>query len=216
MLQSPLIKGGLLTQSGAVDSFDPLGLVCGLSAADLRKLQEAECKHARLAMLAAIGWPIQEMAHPQLAAWTHGSNMLAEKGMSPSLLNGGLEQVGMAPALSLAVFVGSVLEMNELRARQRFGIDSIVAMLISGIFAARGDDDAHLDGPAPRQPGQLVISENFNAFGKMTPEQKRAATEAELLNGRLAMLAVTCYVTEEAIFRQPIVHITPALFEPLF
>ena len=40
--------------------------------------------------------------------------------------------------------------------------------------------------------------------------------EKELLNGRLAMIAVACYVMEEALFNMPVVRYTPDLFEPLF
>ena len=40
--------------------------------------------------------------------------------------------------------------------------------------------------------------------------------EAELLNGRLAMIAVTSYVIIEALFDLPVIRFTPDLFEPLF
>ena len=39
--------------------------------------------------------------------------------------------------------------------------------------------------------------------------------EKELLNGRLAMLAVTAYVLEEVVFQTPVVRYTPELFRPL-
>ena len=39
--------------------------------------------------------------------------------------------------------------------------------------------------------------------------------EAELLNGRLAMLAVTAYVAIEFGFDQSVVSFTPDLFQPL-
>ena len=40
--------------------------------------------------------------------------------------------------------------------------------------------------------------------------------KAEMLNGRLAMLAVTTYVLEEFICGQPITQITPQLFTPIY
>jgi Chlorophyll A-B binding protein len=45
--------------------FDPLGIV--KSKEQLFILREAEIKHARIAMLAAIGWPVSELCHYTLA-----------------------------------------------------------------------------------------------------------------------------------------------------
>ena len=39
--------------------------------------------------------------------------------------------------------------------------------------------------------------------------------ERELLNGRVAMLAVASYVATEFVTRMPVVKATPLLFEPL-
>ena len=47
--------------------------------------REAEVKHARLAMLAAFGWPISEV--------TNFGKLLTSDGRAPSLLNGGLGEV---------------------------------------------------------------------------------------------------------------------------
>ena len=75
--------------------FDPLGL-----ADEPKKLawyREAEVKHARLAMLAAAGWPLSEKLNlnPDLLV----------NGRAPSLLNGGLGNINTlywAAALGLA------------------------------------------------------------------------------------------------------------------
>jgi hypothetical protein len=40
--------------------------------------------------------------------------------------------------------------------------------------------------------------------------------EAELLNGRLAMIAITAYVAIEFAFDEPVIRFTPDLFMPLF
>jgi hypothetical protein len=45
--------------------FDPLGIV--KTKKQLFALREAEIKHARIAMLAAIGWPSSELCHYTLA-----------------------------------------------------------------------------------------------------------------------------------------------------
>merc|ERR1719158_1296822 len=87
--------------------FDPLGLAnfdlnLG-SATDKSRsaalvLRDAELKHRRLAMLAAVAWPLQEKLNPYLAARFHLPNLVAEAGgRSPSVLNGGLEQ-GIIPS----------------------------------------------------------------------------------------------------------------------
>jgi len=65
------------THAGDV-GFDPLGLSEKL---DLYTMMEAETRHARLAMLAVVGWPLSELFGPNFML--HGPNHLA-----PSVLNG--------------------------------------------------------------------------------------------------------------------------------
>ena len=48
-----------------MQGFDPLGIV--KSKEQLFLLREAEIKHARIAMLAAIGWPVSELCHYTIA-----------------------------------------------------------------------------------------------------------------------------------------------------
>jgi len=64
-------------------SFDPLQIAD--SPDKLAWYREAEVKHARLAMLAAFGWPVSEL--------TNFGNLLTKDGRAPSLLNGGLGNV---------------------------------------------------------------------------------------------------------------------------
>merc|ERR1711871_33910 len=56
-------------------------------------MRESEIKHARLAMLAAVGWPLAELFSP--------SSLSASAGRAPSLFNGGL--FDYPPFLLLAV-----------------------------------------------------------------------------------------------------------------
>jgi hypothetical protein len=72
--------------------FDPLGLSEKL---DFYAMQESEVRHSRLAMLAAIGWPMSELLAP---SW-----MLQDNGCAPSVLNG----VNPLSFLAIAGFLGA-------------------------------------------------------------------------------------------------------------
>merc|ERR1719460_2513622 len=78
-------------------NFDPLMIAD--SPDKLAWYREAEVKHARLAMLAAFGWPISEI--------TNFGGLLNGDGRAPSLLNGGLGNVNgvyWAAVVGLAVY----------------------------------------------------------------------------------------------------------------
>merc|ERR1719450_2031363 len=64
-------------------NFDPLQLAD--NSGKLAFYREAEIKHARLAMLAAFGWPVSEILN--------FGKLLTSDGRAPSLLNGGLGEV---------------------------------------------------------------------------------------------------------------------------
>jgi len=65
--------------------FDPLGIATNPDS--LAWYREAEVKHARLAMLAAFGWPVSEI--------TNFGGLLNGDGRAPSLLNGGLGNINV-------------------------------------------------------------------------------------------------------------------------
>merc|ERR1719269_72122 len=78
-------------------NFDPL--MISDNAEKLAWYREAEIKHARLAMLAAFGWPISEI--------TNFGNLLTADGRAPSLLNGGLGEINSvywAAVVGVAVY----------------------------------------------------------------------------------------------------------------
>merc|ERR1719478_1938976 len=77
--------------------FDPLQIAD--SSEKLAWYREAEIKHARLAMLAAFGWPVSEI--------TNFGKLLTKDGRAPSLLNGGLGEVNgiyWAAVAGLAIY----------------------------------------------------------------------------------------------------------------
>ena len=78
-------------------NFDPLMIAD--TPEKLAWYREAEVKHARLAMLAAFGWPVSEIAN--------FGNLLTKDGRAPSLLNGGLGNVNgvyWAAVVGLAIY----------------------------------------------------------------------------------------------------------------
>lgn len=71
--------------------FDPFNLASNPTT--LLKYRNSELKHARLAMLAAVGWPLAELFHSDLAGAWHLPNALNVNDRVPSILNGGLGNV---------------------------------------------------------------------------------------------------------------------------
>merc|ERR1712127_886282 len=160
--------------------FDPLGLAnfdllldSGIdkqrsAALVLRDYRDAELKHGRLAMLAAVAWPLQEKLNPLLAARFHMPNLVAETGgLSPSVLNGGLEQ-GIIPSavVTFAVLV-SLVEAQGLRIKKAQGEAWMPGDYTTARIAERGS------------PQFLSLQ------------------EGEIWNSRIAILAVLAYVVQE-------------------
>lgn len=72
--------------------------------------REAELKHGRLAMLAAIAYPVQETINPILSQYLHLPSTLSFGLLSPSLVNGGL-----TPTTLLYFFgLGAAIELLKL------------------------------------------------------------------------------------------------------
>merc|ERR1711939_508973 len=122
---------------------------------------EAEVKHARLAMLAAFGWPVSEV--------TNFGNLLNGDGRAPSLLNGGLGNVN---GLYWAAVVGLAVYWEG-----------------QGLDKQFGKKDDYL-------PGML----GFDPLGM----DSQGMRNAEITNGRVAMIAITAFALEEAITKAPI------------
>ena len=72
--------------------FDPLGFT---EQYDLYTMQESELRHARLAMLAVVGWPLSELVAPD---W------MLQDGRAPSVLNG----VNPVSFLTIAAVFGAL------------------------------------------------------------------------------------------------------------
>merc|ERR1711966_483184 len=88
----------------------------------MRDYRDAELKHGRFAMLAAVAWPLQEKLNPLLAAKFHVPNLVAETGgLSPSVLNGGLEQSIIPSTIVTFLALASFIELQGIRVKKEQG-----------------------------------------------------------------------------------------------
>ena len=168
--------------------FDPLGF--SSSKNTLLWMREAELKHSRLAMLAAVGWPISELWHKQIADVFGLESILAGKSgsLAPSLLNGGLSSVYATGMLVMSIIIAGLLEGQ--------------AMNKGDIFWANEKSADYTPGNYGFDPLNL-----YKIRG-----DKKTMEETEIKNGRLAMLAISYYAFSEFLTKTPVVEQTPFLF----
>lgn len=154
--------------------FDPLGFSSTLE--DVQKYREAELKHSRLAMLAAIGWPVSELYDGAIASnYDLPVTTLLDDGRAPALLNGNLSTVspyywGFVIGLAAAIDIYGITQ-------RRWWTPSI-------------DEDVPPVGGI-----------QFDPFGLYSPY----TAAAEIKHGRVAMLAVSIFALQEYVTQQPIV-----------
>jgi hypothetical protein len=165
--------------------FDPLGFAT--SEADLMNYREAEVKHARLAMLAAAGWPLSEVFDKKIAVILGMNPLLDAADRAPSLLNGGLGKV--SPIYWIAC------------------IGAAAAVEFYGINKSKINYDENYF------PGNLGF-DPFGVYPKDEAGQQRMQL-AEIKNGRLAMIAIFAFAIQEFVSKQGIVDETPFFFFPL-
>ena len=182
--------------------FDPLNFAS--TPERLSYHREAEIKHARLAMLAAAGWPLSEVYDARITDWLNGAFVgwnlvpgLLSDGSDrvPSALNGGLDGVspyfwGFCLGIAAAIDVRGI---NDSRSRDDGGVDD--------------DDDAYLPGDYGFDPLGLYPSD---------ADGRRRMELAEIKHGRLGMIAITGYALQEYATGSGVIDETPAFFRPLF
>merc|ERR1719171_1459972 len=175
--------------------FDPLGLFGADPFAlgwDKKFYREAELKHARLGMLAAVAYPVQEKLEPILAKAFNLPDELKETlGRSPSIVNGGLEQ-GEIPLTVVAFLLGgAIVEYLTDKLKKEQGADYVPGDVGLPYVAAGGvKQGANLEQQAIRQLQELQV-------------------------GRLAMVAVLVYVIEESVSQTSVLRETAAIFGEL-
>jgi len=186
-----------LTRPEALDSlprvlpgdygFDPLGLAS--TPENLLNYRDAEIKHGRIAMLAALGWPISELLDGKLAKMFHLTDIIAQNyGKAPSILNGGLEKVPVGFWLVALGFTAAI------EARQ--------SEIITAADKA-GKRSSYLPGDFGFDP--------LNVFPKDEAARKKFL-DAETNNGRLAMLAIVGFAVQEAFTHIAVIKETPGFF----
>lgn len=164
--------------------FDPLGLA--KNKEQLWEYREAEIKHARLAMLAAIGWPVSELLDRDIADFFQAPAMLDDGDRVPTVLNGGLGNISPQ-------FWGFCL-----------GLSAAIDMY--GLAKARRADPDYF-------PGNLGFDPfNFYTDDKLVQERLKLA---EIKHGRTAMVGVLGYIVEEYMTKMAVVDDTPVFFQPL-
>ncbi|KAK7247858.1 light-harvesting complex protein [Aureococcus anophagefferens] len=175
--------------------FDPLGVAAidVFSSDDddylrVKNYRDAELRHGRLAMLAAAAWPVQELVHPWLNKALDAPNLLSD-GRSPSVLNGGLGDGPIPLALAFTAIMAGLLDIRAIDIKERTGYDKWIP------------------GDYGFDPLNIVKGASPVAFKNMQAK--------EINNGRLAMVAVACYVAQEAATGEPIVALSEGLFTPI-
>lgn len=163
---------GLVGEVAPTGYFDPLGLATGKDAATLRLYREAEIKHGRVAMLAAVGLLTQEISKNPL-----GIDGPAIRHFD--LVDAQFPEFGELFILLCAFIEGwSIVNKWEPRSQTRN----------LNRFAHLRDDV---------EPGDFGW-DPLDWFPK-DPKEQDAIRTKELQNGRLAMLGVAGIVVQELI-----------------
>lgn len=200
MMAPTVLDGSMAGDFG----FDPLGFAD--SPENLMLYREAEIKHARLAMLAAAGWPIAELVQPDLAKNFGLPSLLANEARSPSVLNGGL---GQTPVLLFVLAAFATIGFVEGTTLNQQYISPSNFEDRPKVFATKKEMGVK-PGIFGFDPFNLYQFFGADEFGKFEMET------AEIKNGRLAMLGITGFAVQEAVFHTPVVSQTPLFFTPFF
>jgi hypothetical protein len=201
--------------------FDPLGFATSIEK--LRIYKEAELKHGRLAMLAALGWPVAEELNgpiskalglqstliPSPISVIGGDNIAGEfLSRNPSILNGGLGAISPAYWIGVLAF-GAATELYATKIQRRAGFRNTLAAL--GVEDLTGVD---IDGDGQVGEPKMLAADNylpgdlgFDPLGlyKGNDKHKTDLQLKEVNNGRLAMIAITGYAFNEAATKLSVV-----------
>lgn len=177
------------THAGDI-GFDPLGLS---ESNDLYTMMEAEIRHARLAMLAVVGWPLSEMNAPD---WMlHGPNHLA-----PSVLNG-FDPLSFISVAAILGGFGYFEYKTSLRRVDNTELGKKHKEDMANVWKYGVPGDYNFD------PLGL-----YNMFGD-SADARKGIREMEIAHGRAAMLGITSFAAWEALTGHPVIE-NSLFFEP--
>lgn len=140
--------------------------------------KESELKHSRIAILAVIGRLTAESIHPNLALILHIDNLLVNKEMVPSLLNGGLNNIKPIFSIFTLLYI-SLIELIYLI--ETFDITN-KKEYINNIF------------------------DPLNIYNNKSTIEKNKILNIELNFGRISMLLSTWFTYYEFITKQSIIN----------
>lgn len=174
-------------------------------AANLAWMRESELKHARLAMLAAAGWPMAELYSGDFLHGSGGTN-----GRAPSLFNGHLLEY-----LPFLIIIFGPIFYFELTARGKSDADRL------GFGGAYAFGDGEYFDPmglaGTQQPEGAFPFDSFMASKTPIDALPNAKDMdkmklAEIKNGRVAMMGITGMAVQECLYGNPVVDQTPFFF----
>eukprot|EP00558_Chaetoceros_sp_UNC1202_P004547 CAMPEP_0197235750 /NCGR_PEP_ID=MMETSP1429-20130617/3098_1 /TAXON_ID=49237 /ORGANISM="Chaetoceros sp., Strain UNC1202" /LENGTH=382 /DNA_ID=CAMNT_0042694419 /DNA_START=38 /DNA_END=1186 /DNA_ORIENTATION=+ len=177
------------THAGDV-GFDPLGLSENL---DMYTMMEAEVRHARLAMLAVVGWPLAELVGPNFML--HGPNHI-----TPSVLNG-FDPLSFIAVAAIFGGFGYFEYKTSLRRVDDTKIGKKHAEDMANVWKYGVPGDYNFD-PL-----------NFYSLFGDTADGRKAMRELEISHGRWAMAGITGFAALEALTGHQIVE-NNMFFEP--
>jgi len=164
--------------------FDPFGFAENKER--LTEMREAEVKHARLAMLAAAGWPLSELWDKKIAMMLDLPPLLdATTGRVPSVLNGGLGKVSPVYWIGCLALAGAC---------EAYG----------GIVASKKEGYC---------PGNFGF-DPFGLYPKDVAGQEQRQL-SEIKHGRLAMIAITAFAAQEFVDHTAVVDHAALFFKPI-
>jgi len=173
-----VLKAGQVAPLGF---FDPFGFSARLDDGALLYYREAEIKHGRVCMLAALGIVVGEMYHPLFGG---NIDVASTKVFTQVPLN------DLWPIAFLQFIVAAAFE--EIRTNK----GNLLGTAIGGIVPNEVKTE-NFGAKADRLPGDL----GFDPLGIKPKNEKELLSiqNKEILNGRLAMIAVAGIVAQEQV-----------------
>jgi len=168
---------GLPGSLDPVPEFDPAGFAADCTLGEMKRYREAEVTHARVAMLAVLGFLVSESFHPFFGGEIDGPAIYAlgeVRKVQPEFFE--------LLAFTIGIIETSRAQLGWVPPNQRDGQNFL-------------NDDYY--------PGDI----KFDPLGLKpdTPEEFAEMATKELQQGRLAMLAVSGFVAQELVNGVPII-----------